>query len=44
VNILRELMATPAARQAAGITLEVEGVENTLAKLRRTSRTKGRVA
>jgi hypothetical protein len=41
VNILRELMATPAARQAAGITLEGVSVEDSLSRLRRT---KGRVA
>lgn len=41
VNILRELMATPAVRHAAGITLEGPSAEDTLSKLRRT---KGRVA
>lgn len=41
VNILRELLATPAARHAAGIKLDVPTGEDTLTKLRRT---KGRVA
>ena len=41
VNILRELMATPAARHAAGMTFDGPAIEDTLSKLRRT---KGRVA
>lgn len=41
VNILRELMATPAVRHAAGVSDDAAAAEDTLTKLRRT---KGRVA
>lgn len=41
VNVLRELMATPASRHAAGLTDDAASGEDVLTTLRRT---KGRVA